>query len=143
MPYSMIPLEATGLTELQSLPPRFLANLPLPTELHLCLNSSGQRLTFQLGEGWTPQRASFTPQELEAIALGVEHGRTNARDVAGWLHQKSADSSFTVTNALALDGVPAPRHSHWSLGDVLRELDATVIEARVAVEEVHELPRAA
>lgn len=146
MPYSMIPLEASGQNELLSLSPRVLAGLPLPTQLTLCLNQSGQRLAVHLGGDFAARSSdqpTFNQQELEAIAIGVEHGRAGTKDVAVWIQSKATDASFIVTSAIALDGVPAPLRSHWSLREVLRELDATVVEAHVATEEVHQLPRAA
>ena len=73
----------------------------------------------------------------------MEHGRTSTSDVAFWIESKASDASFIVTSAIALDGVPAPLRSQWSLGEVLRELDASVVEAHVATGEVHELPQAA
>jgi len=153
MPYSMIPLEAPGLKELQSLPPRVLAGLPLPTQLTLCLKQTGQRLTVHLGEERLGRnadsgQATFSQAELEAIAIGVEHGRASTSDVAIWIQNKATDATFVVTSTIALDGVPAPLRSpwsggEWSLGEVLRELDASVVEAHVGTEVVHELPQAA
>lgn len=136
-------LEPVALNELQSLPPALLRGLPLPTQLTVRLSGAFDIEFCVAGELLENRRAGFAPAEVEALACAVEHGRADATDVIGWAARKRSEPGFCLDLATALQGATAPAAFSWSLGRVLRELGATIVNGSVATPIEHTLLQAA
>lgn len=137
-------LTPTAVAELRTLSPQMLSGLPLATELRVKLRGHGQVATFQVaGQPASTPTSGFDVTELLAIAGAVEHGRASGADIARWCERKAADPAFRVTPEVAFSEVATVATASWSLGAVLREIDAVIIEATIADDASLNLPVAA
>jgi len=130
-------LDSMALAELQALPPTLLRGLPLATMLTVRLPGDVQAgfvVVDGLGEIAKAGQlgvATFASDEVEALACAVEYGRADAVDLVGWIARKRCDPTFHLDLSTALHGVAAPTSTdgapRWSLGRVLRELRAVIV----------------
>lgn len=146
-------LDSAALAELQTLRPGLLRQLPLPTVLTVRLPGEVEAGfivvgdTREVGKLGRIGLASFASDEVEALAYAVEYGRADAVDLVAWIARKRAEPSFRLDLSTALQGVPAPDPVTspllWTLGRVLRELRAVVVDGQLIEPAAAELPLAA
>lgn len=133
---TMTPLDSTAVLELQSLPAHVLAGLPLVTCVRVRLPDHERVVNLYVAgmpaSDATEAELAFLPEEVTALAQGIEHGRTHARDLIAWCDLKASDPTFRVTPDMALAGVANSGGRPWSLGSALREIRAVIVEASIA-----------
>ncbi len=125
--------DAAVLGEVLTLPAEHLTGLPLATRFIL----EGHGFMYEIVWSTEPNARSrdgqlvFAADEVRALVTGVQAERLWSSDLKGYCLRKLHDSSFVVTEGLALGGAQPDPKGAWSLGRVLRWLDLELVAVEV------------
>jgi hypothetical protein len=121
-------LGALARRELLSFAAEHVGMLPVP--VRIWLRASGPNVpvslvtcelaprTFALAD-----EVTFDAEEIRALAIGAQSERCRPADFKTFCLRKLVDSSFRVTEEVALDGAEPERVAAWSLDRMLRWLE--------------------
>lgn len=136
----MTPVEHNGI---DGFPLRLLAELPRGTTFELAVGDAPVFLTTSRAHAEVLVRAGSavcTPLEYELLAVALADGRCTRVEAAAELAAKVADPQHRITRERVLGPVVAPDGGgdRWTVGELLRALDARLV--RVLVEESEATP---
>jgi hypothetical protein len=106
-----------------------LADLPQPIALHLDVAGSPLPVVFVTCSLSTHASTAivFDRDELRALVLGVEADRIWHREFLGFCFEKWRDSSFRLSEEIALAGAN-PDEARWSTSRMLSRLQARITD---------------
>lgn len=119
------------MAEALHLPARHLAGLPVPVSFTLQVAGIPYEITWASApSSGSNAGIEFNAAEIHAIARGIEAERLWPADFKGMCLAKLHDPAVRITEDIAMGGVfvmHEPAVEPWSLGRVLRWLDAELV----------------